>query len=853
MFSALLAEAYIPLLAQNTAQTYFIDGFHGGIYGHYPQKYTEYLVNCLDSIPEWKIGLEIEPVTWDVASVYETRAFKKFRDYLLEGSRIEYTNPAFAQPYMYNISGESIIRQLTIGMSVLQRHFPGLKIETYSVAEPCFTSCLPTVLTSLGYKYCSTKCPDTIFGGYFSPRSAEVEWWVGPDGESKILNSPRNMAATFDKYCAWSTADHSMTKAYVDGSFAEGFKHPIGMTYQDAVWKIGPWLSIQPEEEKPFVSAPEYAEPEYILWNQYFREVAPLDDADEHTYTQEDMHPSLPWGGQPLQKVAKMTRIMENDVIRAEKISAMASVASGSKYPAGDLRHAWEGLMLSQHHDCWIVLRWWLKNVQTWFGNTMEYCRKAISNSLDSLALKGREGVFTVFNTTGTECRGAVTIPAEGKYHGVIGVNGGPVPSQRWGDSIVFIASTPAFGWRSYSLSEAEYVMKPATSVRKKGRNVVLSNELYDITFCPEKGGAIVSFKDKRTGWEMVDVRDGYPFNGMRAFYPEEDVFHSSGESPAIVETICSGAVRSSVRIKGKMNGVDFIQTVTLDAGDPVVDCSLTLDWKGPSQMIGSPEPEDGERMDDSGNRYTWKMPFYDVNKKMNLLFPTVQKGRIVKDAPFDVCESLLESTSFGSLDSVKHNVILNWADLEMRDGSLALFSDRTTSYSYGPEYPFGLTVQFVGTAHGCAFLNVDEPTTIHYAIVPHSGGWDEDGISCLSDHWNEKMMVAEGAPADAERSLVDLEGTGYQLVTTYIADGDLYVRLFNVSGDETPITINPSFRYSSAELVGLDGRIRETYGTDPIIFSAPRFGLRTLRFHLDTTFLISSRNAYPYSVSGSR
>ncbi|KKX50887.1 hypothetical protein L950_0208125 [Sphingobacterium sp. IITKGP-BTPF85] len=46
-------------------KAYFVDGYHGGIYGHYPLWVTQFMVDKMEQHPEWKLGLEIEPETWD--------------------------------------------------------------------------------------------------------------------------------------------------------------------------------------------------------------------------------------------------------------------------------------------------------------------------------------------------------------------------------------------------------------------------------------------------------------------------------------------------------------------------------------------------------------------------------------------------------------------------------------------------------------------------------------------------------------------------------------------------------------------------------------------------------------------
>ena len=83
------------------AQTaYFVDGYHGGVYGHYPRWQTRFMVEQLQKHPEWKINLEIEPETWDSVKVYDPGAYAAFKDALQDVTirdRVEFVNPAYGQ------------------------------------------------------------------------------------------------------------------------------------------------------------------------------------------------------------------------------------------------------------------------------------------------------------------------------------------------------------------------------------------------------------------------------------------------------------------------------------------------------------------------------------------------------------------------------------------------------------------------------------------------------------------------------------------------------------------------------------------------------------------------------------
>lgn len=147
-------------------QAYFVDGYHGGgIYGHYPMWVTQFMVDKFNQYPEWRIGLEIEPETWDTVRLREPVAYNNFKS-IVTDKRIEFTNPAYAQPYCYNISGESLIRQFEYGIKKIHQHFPDVTYTTYSAEEPCFTSALPQILRLFGFKYAVLKCPpDTCWVG----------------------------------------------------------------------------------------------------------------------------------------------------------------------------------------------------------------------------------------------------------------------------------------------------------------------------------------------------------------------------------------------------------------------------------------------------------------------------------------------------------------------------------------------------------------------------------------------------------------------------------------------------------------------------------------------------------------
>ena len=300
---------------------WFIDGFHGGVHGHYPADYTGFLIEQLKKHPEWKINLEIEPETWDVVRVSEPEAYAAFKAIMEDPSdagRIEIVNPAFAQSYLFQCSGESVIRQFDYGIRKLREHFRNAVFTTYSSEEPCFTSCLPPVLKSFGFQFAVLKNPDTCWGGYTLAYGGELVNWIGPDG-TPILTVPRYASESLQDNSCWQTIAFHNSPEYLATCRAQGIEHPVGMCLQDAGWRGGPWLGAA-EQNRDNPS-------KYVTWRDYFRNVTPGKTHDDWHFSQEDVKPGLMWGAQVLQRIAQQSREAEHRLLVAEKLTARRGLA----------------------------------------------------------------------------------------------------------------------------------------------------------------------------------------------------------------------------------------------------------------------------------------------------------------------------------------------------------------------------------------------------------------------------------------------------------------------------------------------------------------------------------------------
>ena len=799
-----------------SAQRYFADGYHGGVYGHYPvMTYTQFIYDQLKQHPAWSIGLEIEPETWDTVRVRTPEAYRLFKS-IVGSCQVEYTNPSYAQSYLYCVEGESIIRQFQMGMAKTREHFPEVRIQTYACEEPCYTSCLPTLLPQLGFKYMTLKCPNTCWGGYARNFGGQFVNLIGPDGTS-MTAVPRYACESLEPNTVWQTAAWSNTERYWQACFEAGIQNPIAMTYQDAGWKNGPWIGYG---DKPNGT-------QYILWSDYFEKFAASAPKPDYRLSQEDICPGLMWGSQVLQKLAQAVRRAENYLVDAEKRMVIQNLCSPSMFPhltngesLKTMNEAWRTLLLSEHHDCWIVpynnlnqYGTWADNVNLWTASSIRIAKEEVEKAI--ITQNGTRSGWLILNT----------LPYS--FRQVFNENGR-----------VFAVDLPAFGYITIADENVTYA-KATHGITVKKNSCTVENNMFRIQFDLQNGGTVSSLmvKDGRT--EYVHNNADYSFGELRGYFKSGSSFHSSTETPASVKVLQDNSLIKSIELNGEIAGVPFTKTITLTEGDPKIKVTLSVDWKRNKEIGDYAFKITKKRRGDNGPKH---VSYYDTRYMLSVFFPSsISTGTIVKDAPYDVCESRLDNTFYHRWDSIKHNVVLNWIDLEGTDGkSMALFTDHTTSYSYGKDYPLALTVQYSGPGLWGRNYPVSLPTTMTYHLMPHKGTWNKAYVQLHNDMLNTPQRAVRTAMNHTEQhSFLSLEGTGYSL-SAFINEGDkqLTLRLFNSEGDSSAQSIILPSNVVKIQHVDLLGNVLDEVpvnsrdGVVTASVSMPRFAVNTYRLY---------------------
>lgn len=833
---------------RGTPLLYYMDGYHGGVRGHMPEGCWRDIVEAMDRNPDWKLSLDVEASSWSVLEMQDPSTLRRVAAFLQPRGgavRMEMTGGTFSQPYGWAISGESNIRQLQRGLELIRQQFPGLRVETYAVQEPCWASCLPQILRSLGFTGASLKNASTAWGGYTRGMDAELVNWIGPDGSS-VLAVPRYVQERLLN--VWETEATEVTPDYAQRCVEHGIPQPAGMCFQDLGW------AAQPRVREPWVR--------FATWHDYIHTLAKSKPLDWR-FTMEDILTALPWGEKTLHRVSQQVREAEVQAVRAEKCAAMHRLHQGAAWPEERLQQIWDQTMLSQAHDAWITAttrsgrQAWAFQVASETMDAAEMAQELIDKAVSGLCAEVAASETTpdvqfvrAVNTLASERteliemhvaanRGTVgfdVTDAEGRrlpsqmiavreYHQLDRHEGllapimeGELTGENATGSIneatlLIRDQLPAFGWKTYKVTSLQ---KPSPASGAAGLSIqslkdgslLIETDLYRIRFDAQRGGAIASLYAKKLQKEFC--AEGKLLNEFRGFFAQEGRWHSSSERAAEIKVRESGPLRAKVEALGTIGGCPFRSLVTVTQGQARIDCQVPIRFDEDT-YIGDPwdiRPEDRmkERRRSSNNGAP----------KLQAIFPAaLEDGAIYKSSAFDVCRSRNASTQFQRWDEIKHNIITNWVDLldERQQVGLAIFSDRTTAYSYGDGEPLGLILGWGGEAGfwwGRSPLRGEQQSS--YAILPHRGSWSDAQLWRENQIFEEAVVaqVMPGADASMARSLLRLSPAAATLSSVTADKEALLVRIFHANAESGSCRLELGFAARTVHVVELDGRVAE-------------------------------------------
>jgi alpha-mannosidase len=298
-------------------------------------------------------------------------------------------------------------------------------------------------------------------------------------------------------------------------------------------------------------------------------------------------------------------RLAENTLLAGEKFGVIASLLGG-RYPVDASDKAWRQLLFGAHHDGITGSesdQVYLDLMGGW-RESFELGRGILDGALDHLGSRidslGDGQAVTVFNPSSWPRTDVVRIavPEAPGDRQVVDDAGAHVPAVIDDTGASFIArDVPALGYRTYRLVGATGAA--GDDGWREVDGVAIENDVYAARADPDRGGALVSLVDKRTGKEIV--RPGGAANELLEYreYPNHPLFgegpwHLTPDGRFVGSADEAADVRVEVSpigqrivVERRFQGCGLEQVVTLWDGSERVDFTTRLhDYAGQDRLF---------------------------------------------------------------------------------------------------------------------------------------------------------------------------------------------------------------------------------------------------------------------------
>jgi len=755
---------------------FLLDGFHGGIAfwdwimlpkGGLWEAVLWPLVGEVIVGRALELGLpavlELDGYTYQAMAARQPRALARLAKAVASGT-IELVNGTYAQPFLDVLSGESAIRQFSLGLEVTERAL-GAPVRAYACQEPCFTAQLPQMLAGLGLSMALLRTHWAPFGS--EPAcDAPLVRWQAPDG-SWVLAVPRH---SWMDYATRRDVQPGVLRGNITGAHISQWKQTTlrSMARQATESFTMPCLiskleDLAPPDAPTPQAAALAATPGLRLTTLagYVQEVlagrAP-EEVDAWRPPADGLALTLPWGLEADALPRAMGRA-EATLLAAERFDALAWALGGPSQEER-LRAAWQAVLLAEHHDLTVCGPWLSRR----HGKPMsavgcDLCAEAeaAANAVARQALEGllttidatwcRGRALLVFNPEARPRRVAVRVPGLGRVFD----GQGELAVQADGGDTVFVCELPALGWRLFDLREGqppppEPVGRPAPFRNAFFRAEVRSDGGLEIWL---GGQAVAEHGAILTAWQAGEWWD-------------------SRRGVQEVQQVAEGPVFTRWRVRGSLGPLPFTQEFTLWRQLPRIDVRVWLDF-GRGMPFG-PQPEDGEGY------------YADDGRKLCASFAT-GPGQALRGAPF-----LVEETGLAQFAGVA------WAAVERDGAGLALVDRGARGYTY--DRAAGLLRRVLAwSPRGYMYASADSiasgqaPWTIlrgrhafRYSLIPYR----ERGRA-VAEALALPAVALTGTPAAGSRpgvgSLLAVEPEAAQLSGLWVQGGAGYARLWNAGG----------------------------------------------------------------------
>lgn len=302
--------------------------------------------------------------------------------------------------------------------------------------------------------------------------------------------------------------------------------------------------------------------------------------------------------------IKKMNRKAENELIRAEKFSTLASWITDQIYPE-DYKRAWKDVLFNQFHDilAGTSLQEAYDDARHMYGEALTVAGRGLNYALQSFSWKidieEVEGMtpLVIFNPHSWQSEINVELEMgsikddvmltdeEGHEIALQTVQSHATANGR--DRISFIAKLPSLGYRVYKLVNKRSKKK---FEKVKATNYSLENKHYRLEFDTDTG-FINRLYDKEKKFEIFEgdaarpvvIEDKSDTWSHNVFKFDKEIGEFKADSIKLVE---DGPVKSVIRVRSYYGKSEIIQDFTMYCELDIIDVHVTVDWREQFKML---------------------------------------------------------------------------------------------------------------------------------------------------------------------------------------------------------------------------------------------------------------------------
>ena len=704
--------------------------------------------------------------------------FAQIREKVKEG-RWKIVGGWWVQPDVNIPCGESLIRQALYGKLYFQEKF-GVNVRTgYNVDSFGHTFQLPQILKHTGienYVFFRPKPKEKVLPG-------TLFWWQSPDGSRVLTARPRFHYNSSSKEI--DSRIGIMSKRVNLGVGEEMLFYGVGDHGGGPTRKN--LDSIRRMQNKQNAIKIIFGDPE-----TFFDAIHPKADSLKSVEDELQHHST---GCYTVHSdIKRWNRILEFQLLFAEKMAALAELKAGIPYPTEALREAWHTLLFHQFHD--ILAGTSIPEVyddaEKDLTQTLLDLAQLIQNSMvviNSKPQESSESYFSVFNPVAWQRKDVamlqVLLPGAVSFIKIEDPDRKEIPFQiqhivhsEAGTRIDLTIEDkfPSLGQKSYKVIPMDGEWSP----EEEKPVTEIETDFYKITF-DEKSGCIQQIYDKENdvnilsapGNRLIVIHDPWDTWGHDVNEYRDEIGSFQPTGPVVLEE--DGPILARIRVDSAFGNSFAHQTIFLYKHLRRIDFELAIDWQEQFKMLKVAFPI---RLTEKELEGTFEVPFGTIQRPLLGTEESLQRwmdvtGVYQKEDEEEILYgvSLLNDSKYGG--DIKNS--------EMR--LTILRSPIFAKHSHGIPDDYS----------GLDFIDQGEQT-IRYSLVPHSGGWEDVHIVREAFAFNNLFHTTNGVNGKFGEVSSYLNIFPENVVLTTFKkseDGSGWIlRFYESEGKETTVTV---------------------------------------------------------------